>query len=365
MQAILYYPFIEVPQSEWLTKALLYWDRVGTIVPDRWRWEPESLGPATLRLVQEGLVEQVFPQEADPRMFALYENWIARLTPAELQARRDRLQANDVLPIHEDKWIRMESGIEATIHMGLTKPQQDGPWLEVERTTALEFMTALALAICHPRGWTSEQLPGEPSTWVPATDVPQALACMVSGLLPAGKTPEVERELQLRVNGEVRAAEVRTVLLDRILPVPKKPIPVDEMVRFRQKYGDRLPAFRRDLETRIDTLVAIDDDVARQRAVDRLVEEASEQVKAVEAYLKEAGLRRIKRSPLLSLLKVVPAARAAVDATRDLAGALESDQGVASEPLAYLAFANVELRLAARFKGERGVPPLAEVFGRA
>lgn len=31
--AALYYPYIKVPESDWFTRVLLYWDVVGAIVP--------------------------------------------------------------------------------------------------------------------------------------------------------------------------------------------------------------------------------------------------------------------------------------------------------------------------------------------
>src|ERR1043166_3245112 len=34
--AILYYPTIDVPTDDWLRQALLYWDEVGSIVPEQW-----------------------------------------------------------------------------------------------------------------------------------------------------------------------------------------------------------------------------------------------------------------------------------------------------------------------------------------
>jgi hypothetical protein len=35
-RAILYYPTIDVPTGDWLRQALLYWDEVGSIVPEQW-----------------------------------------------------------------------------------------------------------------------------------------------------------------------------------------------------------------------------------------------------------------------------------------------------------------------------------------
>ncbi|WP_203711426.1 hypothetical protein [Asanoa siamensis] len=64
MQAALYFPFINVPSTAWWTRTLLYWDRVGTIVPHSYRHEPENLGLHTLELIREGLLDQYPPDFA-------------------------------------------------------------------------------------------------------------------------------------------------------------------------------------------------------------------------------------------------------------------------------------------------------------
>lgn len=37
----LYYPYIQVPESPWFTRVLLYWDRVGAIVPNDYIEDPD------------------------------------------------------------------------------------------------------------------------------------------------------------------------------------------------------------------------------------------------------------------------------------------------------------------------------------
>jgi hypothetical protein len=41
---ILYFPYIRVPESTWLTQVLLYWDQVSSIVPYEFTQRPDSLG---------------------------------------------------------------------------------------------------------------------------------------------------------------------------------------------------------------------------------------------------------------------------------------------------------------------------------
>jgi hypothetical protein len=53
----LYFPFIEVPDSPALTRVLLYWDELGTIVPAH--LDEGDIGPRTRRLADAGLTRSV------------------------------------------------------------------------------------------------------------------------------------------------------------------------------------------------------------------------------------------------------------------------------------------------------------------
>ncbi|HHT9131146.1 MAG TPA: hypothetical protein ACFYED_01530 [Candidatus Tripitaka californicus] len=58
---VLYFPYIRVPENEWFTRVLLYWDEIGSIVPSEYIYRPEALGNYMIELLQSGLVRQVFP----------------------------------------------------------------------------------------------------------------------------------------------------------------------------------------------------------------------------------------------------------------------------------------------------------------
>jgi hypothetical protein len=45
----------------------------------------------------------------------------------------------------------------------------------------------------------------------------------------------------MRIQGELRTVEVRTHLIERLLPVPDQVIPVDKLVEFRRRHGNLLP----------------------------------------------------------------------------------------------------------------------------
>jgi hypothetical protein len=57
----LYFPYIDVPDRPELARVLLYWDELGTIVPES--FADEGLGPRTRDLVSAGLVRAVDPRD--------------------------------------------------------------------------------------------------------------------------------------------------------------------------------------------------------------------------------------------------------------------------------------------------------------
>lgn len=60
---VLYFPYIRVPENVWFTQVLLYWDKVGSIVPSEYIRRPEKLGSYMGELVQADLVKPVVPPD--------------------------------------------------------------------------------------------------------------------------------------------------------------------------------------------------------------------------------------------------------------------------------------------------------------
>jgi hypothetical protein len=349
MEGALYYPFIAVPASSWWTRTMLYWDYVGTIVPHEYINVPEMHEPYTLELVRAGVVHQVFPDEAG---FALREklcSYLDALTPDEVDRRRVLYGRGAVSRIHRDKFLTYQAGLDAVRRMGLAESGESAhsPWIRVERTTAAEFMAALAMALCQ----ASLHQPHEPSParWVPTTDRQEAVDALLSGLVPSGHRPG-SSELTLRVRGEFRAAEIRADLLDRLLPVPDEIVPTDRILKFRNTYGHLLPPLRRYLEGKVDDALAMSDEDLRYRMLDRLAEEVEERVREAEAYLREAQIRRISRSSLLRVSRLIPGAGDYTGRAQDVAGSLQKHADFESQPLAYLAFARTTFRARQTFE---------------
>ena len=98
-------------------------------------------------------------------------------------------------------------------------------------STAGEFMAALALSLCEwrRRGWRSSDR-NTSETSVPTTNTPEAIGALMAGLEPSPHGFSSADRIRIRVRGELRAVEVRTHLMERLLPVPDEVAPVHKIV---------------------------------------------------------------------------------------------------------------------------------------
>ena len=58
---VIYFPYIRVPNNEWFTRTLLFWDNIGSIVPMEFMRNREQLGPYMNNLIKEKLVTPIIP----------------------------------------------------------------------------------------------------------------------------------------------------------------------------------------------------------------------------------------------------------------------------------------------------------------
>lgn len=102
---IIYFPYINIPQSDWLTRMLLYWDEVGAIVPYDFIENPERLDHHMCSLVQAGLVRQFIPGMYIydiPRFKDSFIEYLISLGSI-LDYRRKQFKQNSIVRIHIEK----------------------------------------------------------------------------------------------------------------------------------------------------------------------------------------------------------------------------------------------------------------------
>ena len=138
--SILYFPYIHLPDNNWLYRSLLYWDTIGTIIPVEYKIPKHSL---THQLFDLKLAEPIHPEPFiyayDVKTFT--ESFIELIDDEQYPVKPGALSRGDnTTRIHISKMIDIAEKLE---ERGLAKMTQ-WPWCKVESYTAGKFMAYLA-----------------------------------------------------------------------------------------------------------------------------------------------------------------------------------------------------------------------------
>jgi Family of unknown function (DUF6236) len=220
-RTILYYPYMRIEDGPWLRNALLYWDKVASIVPDSLD-DPDGspLTPEIERLRDDGIFAPIHPgsvlKRTDSRIREALIQKIERTvaSPAFESARHEPA----TFAIHVEKFeFELQQWLEQS---GLAERHDQSDWLKVGPTVGLLYMSLLAQTFC----FVHETL------MTPGTD-----------------EPRYEDLLLPRVTQGQRHACL-DVAFQRVLPVPAETVPLDDIIRFRSTNRDALLRFRSELD---------------------------------------------------------------------------------------------------------------------
>ncbi len=224
MDKILYYPYINLPKTDWTLRTLLYYDNVGFIVPQEFFYSPDrNYEPFMLELVRNELVIPIDPLRTLDNPWEVSNPFLEFLQTKEfkLEVKRQKFREAKFGRIHNDKFIgarihadKFDGEIFYRLEqMGLSK-REDNNWHTVEKSTADYMMKFLASVI-------SSKLHMQPTT--------DRIKKRFSKSLP---------------NKESKKRE--TILTD-LIPFPED-INLDKLRKFKDKHPDLLKAFKNKVE---------------------------------------------------------------------------------------------------------------------
>lgn len=216
----LYFPYINLPDDEWLYLMLLYWDQLSSIVPSEYLYNPESLSPHMSTLMREGLVNPLRPQEFidDKEEFGKpFLDFVRHRVRARRTQLRDGAAAQRI-PIHVEKLGQVADEL---VELNLAT-YTGYPWYEMDIWVANAFMSYLACLIGN--------LPE-----VNSAPITNNASCFQQLAGYSGRS-FAERIRQ------------REVALGEIFPFPKADLSLNKVIKFKEKYGDELARFRDHIE---------------------------------------------------------------------------------------------------------------------
>jgi len=239
-KSVLYFPYMRVPENEWFTRVLLYWDEVGFIVPSEYAEIPERLGDYTAELMRVNLLKPVLPKKyihQIPRFEASFLKMINQ-NPVIKARKGVALRRGETSKIHIEKFSPL---VFYLVDEGLAE-EASYPWFEVETLTADLFMAYLASVLGNCRDLQME----------PTSDHMQSLSVFM-------KSPEIAADSSAVID------QLRVGILENVLPAPTGRVSPQELADFKQENIELLRGFRNHVESTLIDIACINDRQLRNR----------------------------------------------------------------------------------------------------
>lgn len=271
----IYFPYIRVPQAEWFTRVLLYWDTVSSIVPSEYVEDPSKLGKYMYGLVQEGLVKSIAPVDYIYKIPNFTEPFIEYVDNPNYPIPRGSIKSGRVntFRIHMEK---LDTIGDELSDRGLAK-KLDWPWYDIEVFTANQFMAYLAA--------TLGKLPDIESE--PITDNSRSLYSFV---------PQYYQESKIASEIE----EARFIILEEILPGPRDRINPRKLAGFKEEYNDELTNFQNSIESFLISAAAIENPLKRSKSIKEFVNRTEKDVNDLSKKMQSMGWRNITKGQIIS-----------------------------------------------------------------
>ncbi|WP_313717623.1 kinase [Kaistella carnis] len=231
MEKLLYYPYINMPRSEWTLRSLLYYEQVGTIVPPN--FDLNNYDKFMQDLVNNNLVLPINPIETLENPFQIAQPFIEYINTKEFNLKKRRVNFADERygKIHENKFNlrgpkihveKFDGEIFYQLEQAGIAKREDNNWFIVEEKTANELMSFLASII------------GGKLNFLPTTD------------LKVKKVPFSNSSK--KVYKTIRKEKIRReIILKEIIPFPEQ-IDLMQLRKFKDKYPDLLNKFKNKVE---------------------------------------------------------------------------------------------------------------------
>lgn len=295
----LYYPWIDITNEDWLKSAVLYWDKIRTVVPESIK-TPYSTRTA-LELHDVGILTPLRVQSDMEEIQSLTDDVVKYLDKPETA---EFFLADELRPqmlIHTDKLSmsvqrlasihpeKLSSEVRYALENSKVLSGQSGGWYEVDARFADFYMTLLATRLSERVGAGL------------LTDRPTNNKLAISVKLDASLDNQVSqmrkriREYDAYGQREIAPATLAQgmlvdLILQRIRIAPETP--VNKIIKFRRKHADELGRFR----SKIDLLTqTVSSDLPiqnlRQKVKDIYHNEVFPSLKDLNKGLRAHGIR--------------------------------------------------------------------------
>lgn len=266
----IYFPYINVPNTNWFHQVLLYWDKINSIVPSEYIRNPSELSQHMRDLVTSGLVIPIQPMDYIYNIpnftnaFLKYVDHSLELFEINNTNRKryhNKLSQEPVQLIHIEK---IQNIAEELQQRGLAFPTIY-PWYALHNWVSKAFMAYLAACLGRINEIDAD----------PVTNEYQSALLFTAGAKNQGN-------IQYRR----RRSDTRQLILSQLLPSPRHHIPLNEIIKFKDKHGEQLRAFRELVEKKCINLAAIEDDQARYEQINNTLSEMRQEMHQISEMMR-------------------------------------------------------------------------------
>ncbi|MDN4524408.1 hypothetical protein [Fictibacillus fluitans] len=280
MDKILYFPTINIVKSNWLMGSLFYWDKIGSIVPIEFLERPELLDDHMRMLVEVQLIEQVVPENYIWEINNFEKSFMDFIDKNEIISKKVRMLRrgtvlngkDEVYPSFNIHMGKLDSIGQELVQRGLAIKQRS--WYKVEGYTASNFMTYLATVL------------GTLTDYMPITDSYHQMYHFLP--LEEGDLPHVLKE------------QLKSKIINNVLPIPKFIEDPYDIYRFKEKYYDSLKGFRRFVESFIQDLEHLSENQQGKR-LELFTEQAKDEISYITDRMKDYRWRMLDFASICSL----------------------------------------------------------------
>lgn len=248
MNTILYYPYIKIQDGKWLRNAILYWDKIASIVPsinydDYHSIETEYLEtqnmytPANPRIITEY-----------PDIYNQFKNEIKRAFPpnrnnlkssVNFNIRNDCIVNVDKMPYEVKEYLRETGYIRNTV---------DGNWINLRRYASQRYMAIFAKYLAKVMQLEDGFAQNLVSTSTDTLQYYRLLSSMPSNLNQRERT-HMFTPSDMSLN----------LILENVLPTPNiENIALEDLIEFKWKNSDALASFKDEINQMKLTLITSD-----------------------------------------------------------------------------------------------------------
>lgn len=229
-ESLLYFPYINLPKTDWTVRTLLYYEKVGSVVPMDFFYEPERNYDAfMLEMVREELVVPINPMDKLEHPWQLNKPFLYFIQSDgyNINRRRDAFNLVNQEPVNQLKFMQRTARVSSQKfdgdlmynlkELGLAKHKKQN-WYAVEKITANYLMAYLASVLAGKL------------EMLPTTD----------------KTFTIDFLRQFR-KVTIKVSSKRDEVLKELIPMPTD-INLSKLQKFKERNSENLNRFKNVVE---------------------------------------------------------------------------------------------------------------------